>query len=106
MPDPTPTDLTEAAHYAYNEAIRAASPALHVDACTEDDHAACDGGDWEREAKTAIDAALPALRRMILAEVDHTIATMPPIRLGDTFRGSIDRALVKVRETIAGVRDA
>lgn len=32
----TPTDLTEAAHYAYNEAIRTASPALHV-ACTEDE---------------------------------------------------------------------
>lgn len=104
MPDPTPTDLTEAAHYAYNEAVTVVAQWLHANYChTDPDVCATLDND---DATALLDTAMPALRRMILAEVDHTIATMPPIRLGDTFRGSIDRALVKVRETIAGVRDA
>lgn len=102
MPDPTPTDLTEAAHYAYNEAIRTASPALHVDACTEDDHAACDGGDWEREAKTAIDAALPALRRMILAEVDQALEDITTATLGATLMHVITAQRDAVRAAILG----
>lgn len=30
MPDPTPTDLTEAAHYAYNEAVTVVAQWLHA----------------------------------------------------------------------------
>jgi len=40
-------------------AIDAASLALHCDACTDDEHDACDRGDWEREA------ALPHLQPTI-----------------------------------------
>ena len=43
-------------------AIEAASLALHCDACTDDEHDACDGGDWAREAKVALKAALPHLQ--------------------------------------------
>ena len=46
-------------------AIDAASLALHCDACTDDEHDACDRGDWEREAKVALEAALPHLQPTI-----------------------------------------
>lgn len=42
-------------------AIDAASLALHCDACTDDEHDACDRGDWARGAKVALEAALPHL---------------------------------------------
>ena len=54
-------------------AIDAASLALHCDACTDDEHDACDRGDWEREAKVALEAALPHLQ--------PTIPTGPAARL-------------------------
>ena len=43
-------------------AIEAASLALHCDACTDDEHDACDCSDWAREAKVALEAALPYLQ--------------------------------------------
>lgn len=43
-------------------AIEAASLALHCDACTDDEHDACDRSDWEREARVALEAALPHLQ--------------------------------------------
>lgn len=54
-------------------AIDAASLALHCDACTDDEHDACDRGDWEREARVALEAALPHLQ--------PTIPTGPAARL-------------------------
>ena len=46
-------------------AIDAASLALHCDACTDDEHDACDRSDWEREARVALEAALPHLQPTI-----------------------------------------
>ena len=52
------TNITEAA-------IEAASLALHCDACTDDEHDACDRADWAREAEIALRAALPHLQPTI-----------------------------------------
>ena len=46
-------------------AIEAASLALHCDACTDDEHDACDRSDWAREAEIALRAALPHLQPTI-----------------------------------------
>ena len=48
-------------------AVEAASVALHLDACTDDEHDACDRSDWAREAKVALEAALPHLQPTIPA---------------------------------------
>ena len=51
-------------------AIDAASLALHYDACTDDEHDACDCSDWAREAKVALEAALPHLQPTVPNTVD------------------------------------
>ena len=51
-------------------AIEAASLALHYDACTDDEHDACDCSDWAREAKVALEAALPHLQPTVPNTVD------------------------------------
>ena len=61
-------------------AIEAASLALHYDACTDDEHDACDCSDWAREAKVALDAALPYLQPTVPNTVDAVTGgevTMP-----------------------------
>ena len=83
-------------------AIEAASLALHCDACTDDEHDACDCSDWAREAKTAIDAALPALRRMILAEVDQALEDITTATLGATLMHVITAQRDAVRAAILG----
>ena len=45
-----------------DDAIKAAGLALHCDACTNDGHDGCDTSDWDREAETALDAALAVLQ--------------------------------------------
>ena len=54
------TDLTIPA-----EAVEAAGAALHLEACTDEGHGACDSGDWDREAHTALEAAMPHLHPTI-----------------------------------------
>ena len=56
------------------QAVEAASEALHADNCPEgDEHDGCDCSDWAREARVALEAALPHLQ--------PTIPTGPAARL-------------------------
>ena len=48
-----------------DDAIEAAGLALHCDACTNDGHDGCDTSDWDREAETALDAALAVLQPVV-----------------------------------------
>ena len=63
-------------------AIDAASLALHLDACTDDEHDACDGSDWEREAKVALEAALPHLQPTI----PNTVDALDALTVGSVIR--------------------
>ena len=86
-------------------AIDAASLALHCDACTDDEHDACDGSDWEREAKVALEAALPHLQPTIPNTVDALDAAMP--ERDGRYQGDDGEWAVRHRKTrvIRAMRD-
>ena len=75
------TDLTIPA-----EAVQAAGAALHLDACTDDDHGACDSGDWDREAHTALETALPILHPTI----PNTVEALGALPLRSVAQGVDD----------------
>lgn len=51
--------------------IEAMAEALHGDSCPEDpdEGESCSCGSWQREAETALDAALPLLRKQLAERV-------------------------------------
>ena len=88
-------------------AIEAASLALHYDACTDDEHDACDRSDWAREAKVALEAALPHLQPTIPNTVDALgVEVAMPERDG-RYQGDDGEWAVRHRKTriIRAMRD-
>lgn len=69
-------------------AIDAASLALHCDACTDDEHDACDRSDWAREAEIALRAALPHLQPTI----PNTVEPLDRLPVGTIIRGETGSA--------------
>lgn len=65
------------------EAIEAAGRALHLDSCTDDEHDTCDVGDWDREARLALTAALPILHPTI----PNTVEALEALPVDAVIRG-------------------
>ena len=65
-----------------DDAIKAAGLALHCDACTNDGHDGCDTSDWDREAETALDAALAVLH----PTVPNTTEALDQLPVGTVIR--------------------
>ena len=81
------------------QAIEAASEALHADNCPEgDEHDGCDCADWVREAEVALTAALA----VILPVVPNTVEALDQLPDGAVIRGVGHGGYATVFELVDG----